>query len=174
MAKMSELVGRELKWEQPSGMKQLYELYAGDLAVCTLHLDSSFNSRATGFNAEGSWSFDRKGFWQRQSIIRETGGTGDLALYNANTWRQGGTLELSNGRRYVVKFNFWMTQFSLTTEDEQPLISITKIGGVFHYSGLVEIHNLAKNLPELPWLVPFAWYLVMLQFRDSAAAAAAT
>ncbi|HCS40513.1 MAG TPA: hypothetical protein DIW44_13135 [Anaerolineaceae bacterium] len=174
MVRMSELVARELHWVQPSSMKQYYELQAGDVAVCTLHLESSFNSRATAVTADGSFEFDRKGFWQRQSTIRAAGGMEDIALYNANTWRQGGTLVLPNGRTYMVKSNFWSTQFYVTTQDEQPLISITKIGGVFHYSGNVEILSLAKNLPELPWLVPFAWYLVMLQFRDSASAAAAT
>lgn len=174
MVRMSELVARELQWVQPSGMKQYYELQAGDVAVCTLHLDSSFNSRANAVNADGSWDFDRKGFWQRQATIRATGGMADLALYNANMWRQGGTLTLPYGRNYLAKFNFWNTQFTFKNEHEQALISITKIGGVFHYSGNVEIHSLAKNLPELPWLVPFAWYMVMLQFRDSAAAVAAT
>jgi hypothetical protein len=174
MPRLSELVGRELQWVQPSGAKQYYELQAGEVAVCTLHMDSSFNSRAAALNTDGSWEFDRKGFWQRQSTIRASGGVEDLAVYNANTWRQGGTLVLPNGRNYIVKSNFWSTQFFITTFDEQALVSITKIGGVFHFSGRVEIHSLAKNLPELPWLVPFAWYLVMLQYRDSAAAAAAT
>jgi len=173
MPRLSELVGRELQWVQPSGTKQYYELQTGDVAVCTLHMDSSFNSRAAAVNADGSWDFDRKGFWQRESFIFDANGE-ELARYKANTWRQGGTLVLPNGRTYIVKSNFWSTQFFVTTYDEQMLISITKIGGVFHYSGWVEIHSLAKNLPELPWLVPFAWYLVMLQYRDSAAAAAAT
>lgn len=174
MFRMSECVGRELKWEQPSGMKQLYELHAGEQTFCTLHLASSFNSRANAVNSEGSWDFDRLGFWQRQVTIHAAGEVDELALYNANTWRQGGTLTLRSGRHYLVKINFWNTQFIITTEDEQNLISITKIAGVFHYSGYVEIHSLARNLPELPWLVPFGWYLVMLRIRDSAAAAAAT
>ncbi|PKN99139.1 MAG: hypothetical protein CVU42_09760 [Chloroflexi bacterium HGW-Chloroflexi-4] len=173
MSGMSTLVGRELKWEQPSSSKQIYELLYFNSSVCTLHLESSFNSRASAVNEEGRWLFDRKGFWQRESFIYDANGE-EIARYKANTWRQGGTLVLPNGRTYIVKSNFWSTQFFVTTYDEQPLISITKIGGVFHYSGWVEIHSLAKNLPELPWLVPFAWYLVMLQFRDSAAAAAAT
>lgn len=173
MPRLSELVGRELQWVQPSSTKQFYELQAGDVVVCTLHMESSFNSRATAVNADGSWSFDRKGFWQRESFINDANGE-ELARYKANTWRQGGTLVLPNGRNYIVKSNFWSTQFFVSTQDDQPLVSLTKIGGVFHYSGWVEIHSLARNLPELPWLVPFAWYLVMLQYRDSAAAAAAT
>lgn len=173
MSEMSVLVGRELKWEQPSSSKQIYELLYFNSSVCTLHLESSFNSRASAVNEEGRWLFDRKGFWQRQAFVYTPEGV-ELAVYNANTWRQGGTLILPNGRTWIAKSNFWATQFVISTEDEQPLISITKIGGIFHYSAFVEIHSLAKNLPELPWLVPFAWYLVLLQMRDSAAAAAAT
>ena len=174
MVRMNELVGRELQWMQPAAMTQLYELRLGETAVCTLHMASSFNSRATAVCAEGSWDFDRHGFWQRQMSIRTTGGAEDIALYNANTWRQGGTLILPNGHTYIASANFWMTQHHLTTTDGQDLISITDIRGVFHYSGSVEIHSLARNLAELPWLVPLSWYLVMMQYRDSAAASAAT
>ncbi|MBA4385328.1 MAG: hypothetical protein C0410_11380 [Anaerolinea sp.] len=174
MVKMNELIGRELQWVQPKAMKQDFELHFGDTPICTLHMASSFNSRATAVNDEGSWDFDRHGFWQRQVTIRETGGMEDLALYNANTWKVGGTLILPNGHTYLVKSNFWMTQHQLTTTDGQNLISVTNLRGVFHYSGSVEIHSLARNLAELPWLVPFGWYLIMMQYRDSAAAAAAT
>jgi hypothetical protein len=174
MVKMNELIGRELQWMQPTAMKQEYELRLGDVAVCSLQMSSSFNSRATAVNAEGSWDFDRHGFWQRQVTIRETGGMDDLALFNANTWKQGGTIILPNGRNYIASSNFWMTQHLLTTSDGQNLISSSNIRGVFHYSCDVEIHSLARSLPELPWLVPLGWYLIMMQYRDSAAAAAAT
>ena len=174
MTDMGDLVSRELQWVQPSAKKQIYELMAGDLAVCKVHLNSSFNSRATAVNDEGSWDFDRKGFWQRHVTIRKTGSAEDLAVYNANTWKGGGTLTMPFGRTYLFKFNFWNTQFFVTTENDQALISITKIRGFIHYSGNLEIHSLARHLPELPWLVPLSWYLIMMQQRDTAAAAAAT
>ena len=173
MVRMSELVAHELQWVQPSGMRQYYELQAGDLAVCILHMESSFNSRASSENADGSWDFDRHGFWHRQVTIRAGGSGEDIALYNPNTWRQSGALVLPSGRNYLVKFNFWNTQFYITTEDDQNLVSFTSIRGMFHYSCDMEIHSLARGLPELPWLVPLGWYLIMMQFRDSAAAAAA-
>jgi uncharacterized membrane protein YccF (DUF307 family) len=36
----------------------------------------------------------------------------------------------------------------------------------------VQIEPQAVNLPELPWLVMFGWYLALMLHRDSAAAAA--
>ena len=173
MVKMNELVARELQWMQPSSGRQFYELRTGDLAVCTLHMESSFNSRASAENADGRWDFDRHGFWQRQVTIRAGGSTEDIARYNPNTWRQSGAIVLPNGRNYLVKFNFWNTQFYITTEDGQNLVSFTNIRGMFHYACDVEIHSLARGLIELPWLVPLGWYLIMMQFRDTAAAAAA-
>jgi len=155
-------------------MKQEYELRLGDYVAGTLHLPSSFNSKARAVNAEGSWDFDRHGFWQRQVAVRAAGGVEDIALYNANSWKSGGTLILPNGRQYLATSNFWATRFLLTTTDGQNLISYTNIRGVFHSACSVEIHSLAKHLAELPWLVPFGWYLIMMQHRDSAAAAAAT
>ncbi len=173
MMNMSDLAARELQWVQPSAKKQFYELHTNQQTVCTLHMEGSFNARATAVNSDGSWDFDRKGFWQRHVTIRKTGSAEDLAVYNANSWRQGGTLTMPFGRSYLFKFNFWNTQFFVTTENDQALISITKIRGFIHYSGNLEIHSLARHLPELPWLVPLSWYLIMMQQRDTAAAAAA-
>jgi hypothetical protein len=93
-------------------------------------------------------------------------------MFKNNTWKGGGTLVLADGRKYLVNTNFWQTQYEFKTETGERLFGYTNIGGVMHLSARVQIEPQVVNLPELPWLVMFGWYLALMMHRDSAAAAA--
>lgn len=173
MPRMNELIGHNLKWEQPSASKLEYELRAGDFVTGKMHMPSSFKSIASASNNEGEWVFDRVGFWQRKATVRARDGISDLAIFQYNTWSGGGTLNTSNGRVFRAASNFWATRYTIHDEMDQELIRYTRIGGVFHASCEVEILPSAGGLAELSWLVPFGWYLVVMMLRDSGAAAAA-
>ncbi len=174
MIRLVELVGRELKWIQPHASKMEYELRAGDMVAATLRFRSSFGSFATAASADGEWTFKRVGFSQTKVTIRASGAETDLAVFKNNTWKGGGTLELPDGRKYPANTNFWMTQVEFTTETGDPLISYRKIGGMLHMSSETEIHPLAKDIPELPWMVSLGWYLTIMMHIDSAVVVAAT
>lgn len=173
MMKLAELVGHELKWIQPHALKMEYELRTGDMLAATLHFRSSFGSFATATSADGTWTFKRVGFWQTKVTIRAAESETDLATFRNNTWSGGGTLELRDGRKYLANTNFWSNQYEFKTEQGESLISYRKIGGMLHMSSVTEIHPLAKNIPEMPWIVLLGWYLTVMMHMDSAAAAAA-
>jgi hypothetical protein len=172
--KIAELTGQALKWVQPNAFKMEYELRAEDVVAATLRFRSSFGSFATAESADGSWTFKRVGFWQTKVTVRASGVDADLAVFKNNTWSGGGTLELPDGRKYPASTNFWATQFEFKTEAGEALISYRSIGGMLHMSSAVEIHPLAKDLAELPWMVPLGWYLTVMMHMDSAAVVAAT
>jgi hypothetical protein len=174
MTKMIDLIGYDLKWVQPNAFKMEYELRTEDTVVATLNFRSSFGSFATASSAEGIWTFKRVGFWKSQASVRASGAETDLALFKNNTWSQGGTLELPDGRTYPANSNFWSTQDEFKTNTGEPLISYKKINGIFHMSSAVEIHPLAGNIAELSWMVSFGWYLTVMMYMESAAAATAT
>ena len=172
MMKLAELVGHELKWIQPHALKMDYELRAGDTVAATLRFRSSFGSFATATSADGSWTFKRVGFWQTKATIRASEADVDLAVFKNNTWSGGGTLELPDGRKYPANTNFWATQYEFTTEMGEAIISYRKIGGMLHMSAVTEIHPLAKDILEMPWMVLLGWYLTVMMHMDSAAVAA--
>ena len=174
MMKIPELIGRELQWVQPHALKMDYELHAGDTVAATLHFRSSFGSFATATSADGSWTFKRVGFWQTKVTIRASEADADLAVFKNNTWSGGGTLELPDGRKYLANTNFWATQYEFKAETGEALISYKKIGGMLHMSSGVEIHALAKDIAELPWMVLLGWYLTVMMNMDSAAVTAST
>lgn len=168
---IAELTQSPLKWQQPS-MRQEFELVTRDTPVASLNFRSSFSSLGTAQSGEGSWTFKRIGFWQNKAYIRAAGSETDLAIYTRNTWQQGGTLEFADGHRYVFKTNFWMTRMGWWTETGQPLVNF-QIGGFFRHSAEVEVLPIAYHLPQIPLLVLFGWYAVLMLYRDSSAAAAA-
>ncbi len=173
MTKLVELIGHELKWIQPHALKMEYELHTGDGAVATLRFRSSFGSLAMATSADGSWTFKRVGFWQTKVTIRASETETDLAVFKNNTWSGGGTLELPDGRKYSANTNFWATQYEFKTEMGEALISYRKIGGMLHMSSVTEIHPLARDVPEMPWMILLGWYLTVMMHMDSAAATAA-
>ncbi len=174
MMKMTELIGREMQWVQPHALKMEYELRAGDVVAATLHFRSSFGSFASATCGDGSWTFKRVGFWQTRVSVRASETETDLAFFKNNTWSGGGTLELADGRTYPANTNFWATQYEFKTETGQPLVSYKQIGGFLHMSSRMEIHPVARDIPEMPWMALLGWYLTVMMYMDSAATTAAT
>jgi len=171
--KMADWVGQTLRWVQPRALKQELELRAQEIPIATLRFRGAFRSEATAESAEGCWTFRQVGFWRQRILIREYGAETDLAVFHHHVWRGGGILELADGRRYTVRTNFWTTRLELTDEAGNPLLTFRKIGGFLRLSAEMEISPEAKHLPELPWLVPFGCYLIVLKYREQAATAAA-
>jgi hypothetical protein len=171
MRKIAELAGQELKWVQPGVFKMHYELLADDELAATLRFRSSFGSFATGESADGCWTFKRMGFWQTRVTIRACGVDDNIAIFKNNTWTSGGTLELSDGGKFLATTNFWNTNLEIQDELGHTLIRF-KTGGVIHLSATVSVESNAMRLPELPWVVMLGWYLIVMMHADSAAASA--
>lgn len=175
MKRLAELIGTELKWEQPNAMKMEYDLHAGEgnEIAATLKFRSAFGSLATAECADGCWTFKRVGFFQTRVTIRRCDSDEESASFHNNTWMHGGTLELSDGRSYRASTNFWMTKYQFLTAADDVLLEYRKIGGFLHFSSFVDINPAAALIPELPWMVILGWYLTILLHQDSAAVTAA-
>jgi len=169
----NEIIGREAKWTQPSMMEHRYELVVDDDVAATLEFRSAFGSFATARSADGAWTFKRSGFWKPRATVRVEGADTDLATFHNHSWHHGGTLELPDGRALSANTNFWETRYEFRDAQGTPLVTYRDFAGLLRLSATVEVHEAARGLAELPWLVPFGGYLAILMRRDSAAAAAA-
>jgi len=158
-------------WKQPKMMEPAFELKYSEEVLGTLRFKNSFGSLAEGVMAEGKWTFKRQGFLKTQVTIRQDGNPGNIAVYFTNTWSQGGTLELPDGRKYQANSNFWHSQFEFTDLQEHPILRFTNIGG-FKLHARLEILPAAKELPEIPWMVLLGWYLAVMTSRDGEMVAA--
>lgn len=171
MRKIFDLASHELKWSQPSAMKEEFELRTASELVATLHFRSSLGSFATAESADGCWTFKRIGFWQSKAGIRQCGSDVDLAIFKNNTWKSGGTLAFANGHQFNATTNFWQTRLGFETETGDPLAGL-RYGGVFRRHADVEITAAGRSTAQLPVLVLFGWYLAIMLDRDSSAATA--
>lgn len=158
-------------WKQPKLMEPAFELRYSEEILGTLRFKNSFGSLAEGTMAEGKWTFKRLGFLKTHVTIRKTDDQRNIAIFNNNTWSQGGTLELPDGRKYQANSNFWHSQFEFTDIQEKPIIRFTNIGG-FKLHAQLEILPGAKDLADTPWMVLLGWYLAVMTSRDGEMVAA--
>lgn len=146
-----------------------YELRDDDVQAARLIFRNSLSTLAIAESADGLWFFKRVGFWQNRTIIRDANTDQELGLFNNNTWKGGGTLEVPGERIYYAGTNFWTTHYDFSTETGEVCIEFQNIGGMVHLSSEVSIHPLAKEIPELPWMVILGWYLTIMMHMDSIA-----
>lgn len=170
MKNIADFAGRPLAWAQPHALKMQYELRSGPAVVATLEFRSSLGSLATGRSADGCWTFKRVGFFQTRATVRAEGAGADLAVFRNNTWSQGGTLELPDGRQYLATTNFWQSGFDLSDEAGNVLIE-HKVHGLLRLSVETGIPRAAVRVPELPWMVMLGCYLIVMMRSDSSSTA---
>lgn len=171
MRHLAEVVHRNLHWIQPRVLGRVWELRCGDDVVATLAFRSAFGSFAAAASADGSWTFKRVGFWQTRATVRVEGGTDDLAVFEHDTWSRGGTLTLAGLRSLRVTTNLWQSKIEFLAEDETVLFRYLTEGFLRQESQL-EVTPSLERVPEMPWLILFGWYLVVMMHEDSAATAA--
>jgi len=173
MRHLVDVIHDRLHWSQPRLLDQRYELRRGDgdEVVATLAFRSAFGSFATATSGDGAWTFKRVGFWRTRATVRAAGGAEDLAVFEHNTWSGGGTLTLAGGREIRVTTNVWQSRIEFLAGDDEVLFRYLTEGFVRQESTL-EVGPPLARMPEMPWLLLFGWYLVVMMHQDSAATAA--
>jgi len=63
--------------------------------------------------------------------------------------------------------NFWMTRFEIGTESLEPVLRFVRRGFACQSA---EVEILDEDVPELPVLVLFGWYLLLMLHQDASAA----
>ena len=170
MQKIVSSIGLPLEWQQPTLLKMEYELKSGDSLFATLRFRSSFGTFATAETIDGCWTFKRVGFWQTRVTIHPCNSEDEIAVFKNNTWSDGGTLLFPDSRKVLANLNFWKTKLEFRTENGEPLIHYQNIGFV-RPSAKVTIYENAEAVPELSWMVPLGWYLILMMQSDSSSAA---
>ena len=168
---LSPLSLASLAWRQPSVMERRYELNYNFGNLGWLAFTSAWRETAEAEIGMQGWKFDRVGFFRRKVLIWHKGEAEPFATYQPHTWRPGGWLELPDGASYELNSNFWSSRFELRTADERVLLTFHK-SGWFRTSVEIEVDPTAARLTELPLLVAFGMYAILLHQHDSAAAGA--
>ncbi len=172
MRTITALVDHQLTWTPQRGLRPAYELRFGDELVATLRFPKMLSSRAILETGEGSWALERMGFFNSRIVVRLADSETDVAVFKANVWTGGGTLELSEGRTLEVRTSMWERTSQLKMDSGEQIVEM--IGrGFFRFSAEVRMTRKATQCPELPWMVAMLFYLMIMKRRDSASHAGA-
>jgi hypothetical protein len=98
MKRIATLVGRDLKWTQPSARRLEFELRAGDELAATLRFPNPLRTHAVGESADGAWTFKRSGVFTNSATVHVRDSGEQVAFFRAFGFRHGGTLRLPDGR----------------------------------------------------------------------------
>jgi hypothetical protein len=102
--------------------------------------------------------------------VRVAGAAEDLAVFEHGTWGSGGTLRLASGLNVRVTTGFWQSRVDFLLDDDTLLFRYHTEGFLRH-GARIEICHAGERLAELPWLLCYGWYLVVMMQQDAAAAA---
>jgi len=172
MKNIRSVVDHELTWAQKSVFKNEFELRFGGELVATLRLPKMMGTGAVAESGDGSWTFERIGFWKSKTVVKAGGSTDELGSYTNNKWKAGGILQLPNGKKFAF-WRSWRGVSEFRTEAGEPLFQIQNRAS-FRASATVRINRMALQTPELPWMVLFGFYLGVMARRDAANHAAAS
>ena len=170
MRHLSDLAHAELHWTQPRLFESAYELAAGDERVASLAFRSTFGSFATATTADGAWTFKRTGFWRTRATVRVEGAPQDLAVFEHDTWKSGGTLAIAGGPAIRVTTNFWQSRIEFLLDDDTVLLRY-HTEGIMRHGARLEVLPAGARMKELPWMLCFGWYLITMLRHDSATTA---
>jgi hypothetical protein len=171
MKTIQSVIDQELTWSQQSLFKNEYELHWGGELVGTLRFPKMLGTMGEGQSGDGSWTFERKGFWKTTTLIKTSGSAQVVGSYTNKKWGAGGILELSTGKKLTIWRSIWKGLSELRTEEGEPLFEIRQKSSL-RLSATVRISRKALALPELPWLVLFGFYLLVMARSDAASHAA--
>jgi hypothetical protein len=171
MKSIKSVVDHELTWSQQSVLRHEFELRFGGEIVARLRLPKMIGTRGVAESGDGSWTFERIGFWKAKTIVKVTGSVDELGSYTSNTWKPGGVLQLPNGKKFIFWRSGWRGTSEFRTEEGEPLFQ-TRYHGSFRVNASVRINRRALQIPEFPWMVLLAFYQGVMARRDAATHAA--
>jgi hypothetical protein len=166
MGRIVEHIGSELLWVQ-IGNSMGWELRANETVIGSVLAEGKFLSNAAAKCEDGSWKFKRVGALKANISIMGMDTGIEIALFKKNALNRNGSILINKEKKFKIGTNFLMSEYGVAHEKE----SIITLSNVTRYpilSSKLKIYPNAVNIPELPWLVLFSWYLAVMQHFDLA------
>jgi hypothetical protein len=170
MQRLADVLRQPLRWSQPDKRQRIYVLRASSRRMATLTFRSPSGSFAVGHSADGSWSFERTGFQPTVITIRAEGERGDLAMFEQHSPNDRGTLRLGGERTLIVAAGQRQFQIEFQRDDQQALVRC-RTQGMRRSIAELEVLPALDGMREMPWLLLFAGYLVVIMDEDATAKA---
>lgn len=159
-----------LSWHQIASRPETYELRAIPGTVATLRFAHKYEAIATFPQAE--WRFRSRGWFRKTADIFQAPSTTPIASCRLGYWSASAILALSATRILTLAANSWDKTYVVRTE-RGALVFAYDFRGFFSLRSPLTWGEDSAPAQELPWLIPFAWYLAVRYYHDVIEAAGA-
>ena len=148
--------------------KRGYELRCNGEIVGSLQRKSCWSSEFRAESGDGSWKFQRTGWFHTRTEIADSNSGTRIAIFKPN-WSGGGMLDFSDGRRFrLTHKGFWCPVWTVLTDGGQPMLSIRSRERTVEISR--ELH---LSEEKMTLLAMFTWHIMQQTAEDAASAAVA-
>lgn len=159
-----------LEWRQESTFANRHHLKQGDSILAEIHFVKTLGTLAEARTASSAWSFKRKGVFTSVIGARRLGEDHEIATYNPNWTSHKGLLRLEGGHEYQLRAaNIWASEWILSEIDGNEVLRFHN-KGFLKQGAQLDVDERAKSNPQLPLLITFCWYILLLYQMDSSAA----
>ena len=160
----------ELTIIKPRLLKQEFEFISAGQPVGKLKVQGPFklSAQATLFNEE--WSLNKTGIWQ--TFIEYKAAQRPFTKGRIQKKMRGRTeLKASDGKTYTFrKIKWWKSSWAWYDRDENPVIEMRQDHSFTNKQAHFIIHN--PDHAETTLMILIAWFVMLIQRRNAAAAAA--
>jgi hypothetical protein len=152
---------RELHWRQPTWKKRSYELHANDARIiATLEHPSAWKRHAIVVIEARTLTIRLVGFLQTRIAVRDEATGVDIAEYKIG---RKGTLSFKTGRVFYWKrTSIWKPIHAFIAADNDEVVTFAREAKWFTINAAVKISPNGAKYAELPVLLAFGWYLMIL------------
>jgi hypothetical protein len=160
MESINKYLGKELNWTFVKNVG--YVLHACDEQekIAELNVQGTFGSKAEGKFDQENWKFKRAGLLKNNISVMDDKSNQEIALFKKKGL--GGFLEIKHGKTFTIERNALMTEYRLFFDKQLFINYLLKENGP-----QVILQPSAARLAELPLLVVFLGYLVIMQRIDA-------
>jgi hypothetical protein len=166
-----------VEWRASRTVRRQEELHTPEGVLATLRWAGMFSYAATGETSSAGgqqWHLDRPRILSRDVEVWVAGSEAPLVVYSPN-WTSGGKLHFADGRVWHwYPTNFWQTQWAFEDDTERVLVRFEDTSRLLEQSAAVTFVDRGLRDADRALLLVLGRYLMALQSRDTAAAAAAT
>jgi hypothetical protein len=157
-----------LDWKQLSAFGRYFELKCGDNTYAALEFVKKFGSLAEARTLAGAWTFKRRGMMSPAVTARLAGSEQEAAVYRPNWSSTRGELTLAGGEALDFRSGtLWGQDWVLSAPGDVPLLRFAT-RTLLKRNCEVVVEPAARERADLPLLLSFCWYLLLLYQDDMA------
>jgi hypothetical protein len=159
------------EWRQEDAFRRCWDLWDSYRQLAQLSFPKMFGSSATASIAGAVWTFKRVGFFSPRTTARSQGQAADIATYEPNFAGTKGTITVGGSRLRLRSSNFWSTEWVVEDAHNRALLTFHN-KGMFKHGAAVTVEEAGRERTDLPLLLTFCWYILVLYMEDASAATA--